>query len=172
MLSRLLVSKGVREYIEAARALRELYPNAQVRLAGQEDRGSGGVPMAEIMAAHREGVIQYLGFVEDVERAISESSVCVLPSWHEGTPHSVLESMAMGRPVITTRVRGCRQTVIHEKTGLLVPRGDITALAAAMATLATDHELRASMGHAGRLLVEQKFDARDVAAMMLRAMVL
>ncbi len=170
MLSRLLVSKGVREYIEAARMLKDWCPTARVQLAGQADPGSGGVPMAEIIEAHEQGVIEYLGLVTNVKQVIAQSNVCVLPSWHEGTPHAVLESMAMGRPVVTTDVRGCRETVIEGETGLLVPLQDSRALATAMAQLGGDHSRRVSMGNAGRLLAESRFDAQDVSSKMLKAM--
>tara|TARA_B110000196_G_scaffold22751_1_gene17741 strand:- start:101 stop:487 length:387 start_codon:yes stop_codon:yes gene_type:complete len=126
--------------------------------------------MAEIIEAHEQGVIEYLGLVTNVKQAIAQSSVCVLPSWHEGTPHAVLESMAMGRPVVATNVRGCRETVVEGETGLLVPLQDSHALATAMAQLGGDHSRRLSMGNAGRLLAERRFDAQDVSSKMLKAM--
>lgn len=170
MLARLLVSKGVREYLIAARRVREMCPTARVQLAGIEDPGSGGVPISEIHAAAEAGDIEYLGFVEDVPAAIAASSVIVLPSWHEGTPHSLLEGMAMGRPVVTTDVRGSRQTVDDGETGLLVPLRDPEALAQAMALLASDAERRAVMGAAGRRLAEDRFDAEEVAAVTMKAL--
>ena len=170
MLARLLVAKGIREYIEAAQLVRAKFPNARIQLAGIEDAGSGGVPLAEVRQAERAGLIEYLGYVSDVPAAILASSVCVLPSWHEGTPHGVLESMAMGRAVVTTDVRGCNQTVIEGQTGLLVPVRDAPALGAAMCQLAGDADLRISMGFASRRLAEERFDADVVASSMMDAM--
>ncbi len=170
MLSRLLEAKGVREYLAAAAKLRQSCPDATVQLAGIEDPASGGVPVAEVRAAEARGEVEYLGFVEDVQAAIAACSVCVLPSWYEGTPHSLLEGMAMGRPIIATDVRGCRETVVDQETGLLVPVRDPDALAGAMERLALDAELRASMGSAGRRLAEGRFSAEVVVREMLSAL--
>jgi glycosyltransferase involved in cell wall biosynthesis len=170
MLARLLEAKGVREYLAAAAKVRVRCPDAVIRLAGIEDPASGGVPVDEVRAAERRGEIEYLGFVEDVQSAIADCSVCVLPSWYEGTPHSLLEGMSMGRAIITTDVRGCRETVVDRETGLLVPVRDPKALAAAMERLALDPELRSSMGRAGRNLAEQRFSADSVVEQMLTSL--
>ena len=170
MLARLLVAKGVREYLEAAAILKEKHPDAIVRLGGMEDPGSGGVPMSEIQQAVDDGIIEYLGHVEDVQAALARCSVYVLPSWHEGTPRSVLEAMSTGRAVITTDARGCRETVDHEENGLIVPLRDPASLAGAMSRLASSSELRSEMGNKGRSLAESRFDARQVAAVMLDAL--
>jgi glycosyltransferase involved in cell wall biosynthesis len=170
MLSRLLVSKGVREYIQAAQMLRAQGSSARILLAGPEDPGTDGVPMREVRAAHDAGLLEYLGFVEDVPALMATCSVCVLPSWHEGTSHTLLEAMAMGRPVITTDVRGCRETVRPGQTGLLAAVRDPASLARAMQSLASDAAARARMGAAGRTYAEQNFDADDVAAKVLRSL--
>ena len=170
MLARLLVAKGVREYLEAASLLKQKHPDAIIRLGGMEDPGSGGVPMSEIQQFVDDGIIEYLGHVEDVPAALAQCSVYVLPSWHEGTPRSVLEAMSTGRAVITTDARGCRETVEHEENGLLVPLKDPASLSEAMIKLASSSELRSKMGNKGRSLAESRFDARQVAAVMLDAL--
>lgn len=170
MLARLLVAKGVREYLEAAAILKEKHPDAIVRLGGMEDPGSGGVPMSEIQQAVDDGLIEYLGHVDDVQEALARCSVYVLPSWHEGTPRSVLEAMSTGRAVITTDARGCRETVEEGENGLLVPLRDPASLAQAMSKLASSPDLRSQMGRKGRSLAESRFDARQVAAVMLDAL--
>ena len=170
MLARLLVAKGVREYLEAARLLRKSCPDAVVRLAGMEDPGSGGVPMGEVDAACRDGDIEYLGHLPDVREALADCSVFTLPSWYEGTPRSVLEAMATGRPIITTDVRGCRETVEDGVNGLLVPARSPSELAKAMIRLAVDSESRAEMGRQSRSLAEKRFDADDVARDILNAL--
>ncbi len=170
MLSRMLVSKGVREYIEAARLLRDRGVHARVLLAGPEDPGSDAVPLDEVRAAHDRGLLEYLGFVEDVPALLASASVCVLPSWHEGTPHAILEAMAMGRPAITTDVRGCRETVRAGETGVLVPVRQPVALADAMQHMAEDSAGRARMGVAARAFAERAFDADDVAATMIESL--
>ena len=170
MLARLLRAKGVREYLEAAAMVKSACPDAVMRLAGMEDPGSGGVPMAEIHQARDRGDIEYLGHLSDVREALAGCSTFVLPSWYEGTPHSSLEAMATGRAVITTDTRGCRETVIPGENGLLVPVRDPQALAEAMIEFARDPERRDAMGRAGRVLAEERFDAGDVARVVMDAL--
>ena len=126
--------------------------------------------MAEVQAAVAAGDVEFLDYVHDVPAALGRCSVYVLPSWHEGTPRSVLEAMSTGRAVITTDARGCRETVEDGRNGMLVPVRDAPALAEAMSRLAGDPALRTAMGAQGRRLAEDRFDADQVAAVMLRAL--
>lgn len=170
MLARLLESKGVREYLAAASLLKRRCPDVVIRLGGMEDPGSGGIPMQEIHAAVTTGDIEYLGHVQDVPAALADCSVYVLPSWHEGTPRSVLEAMSTGRAIITTDARGCRETVEDGVNGLLVPLRDPATLAEAMEYMANDSTRRTTMGQAGRQLAESRFDAREVARVIMEAL--
>ena len=170
MLSRLLVAKGVQEYLDAAAHVKKVYPEAVVRLAGMEDPGSGGVSMDVIRAAVARGDIEYLGHLSDVREALSQCSVFVLPSWYEGTPRSVLEAMSSGRPIVTTDVRGCRETVEDGVNGLLVPPRASKHLADAMLELAQDAEKRSVMGAASRMRAVERFDANQVARIILDAL--
>ncbi|MDG2095586.1 MAG: glycosyltransferase, partial [Phycisphaerales bacterium] len=148
--------------------LKDHCPEASIRIGGMEDPGSGGIPMDEIHRAHDKGIIEYLGYVADVKQALADCSVYVLPSWYgEGVPHSILEAMATGRPIITTDHRGCRETVAQGRNGLLVPVRDSQALSQAMSAMAEDSGKRADMGKASRALAESRFDAREVATCML-----
>ena len=171
MLARLLTSKGVREYLEAAAIVKSRHPEVTIKLGGMEDPGSGGVPMDEIQRAHEMGIIEYLGYVDDVKQALADCSVYVLPSWYgEGVPHSILEAMATGRPIITTDHRGCRETVEAGRNGTLVPVRDAESLFQAMMTMAEDRNARHEMGIASRALAESRFDAREVASCMLNSL--
>lgn len=171
MLSRLLAAKGVREYLRAAAIVKSACPDAVMRLGGMEDPGSGGVPMHEIQDAVDSGSVDYLGHIEDVHAAFAACSVGVLPSWYgEGVPHSLLEAMATGRPIITTDSRGCRETVTPSSNGTLVPPGNAEALADAMIDLARDPSRRAAMGIESRQLAEDRFDARVVARQIMDAL--
>ena len=170
MLARLLESKGVREYLEAASLLKRRCPDAIIRLGGMQDPGSGGIPMDEIQPMVDSGTIEYLGHVQDVQKALGECSVYVLPSWHEGTPRSVLEAMSTGRAIITTNARGCRETVDDGVNGLLVPLKDPATLAEAMEFLTKDAVRRAAMGQASRQMAESRFDAREVAQVIMKAL--
>jgi glycosyltransferase involved in cell wall biosynthesis len=97
------------------------------------------------------------------------TDVYVLASHREGFPRSAMEAAAMGLPVIATDIRGCRQVVDHGKTGLLVPLGDVEALAAAVTDLAGAPERRQAMGNAGREKALRQFDQRTVIERTLAA---
>lgn len=147
MIARLLGNKGVREYAAAAARLIADGSTARFALAGFFDEGPDGIPASEMAGWQRAGV-EYLGPLSDVRAALADSSVYVLPSYREGMPRTVLEAMASGRPVVTTDVPGCRQSIVEGESGLLVPPRDSGALASAMARLAQDSELRQAMGEA------------------------
>ncbi len=175
MLARLLRSKGVYEYLEAARLIKLERPEVTIRLAGMFETGNDAVDRGDVDLAVSRGEIEYLGHLEGIDavrHAISQSSVYVLPSWHEGTPHSSLEAMAMGRPILTTDARGCRETVEPGRNGLLVPERNPRALADAMLELCSDHDCRERMGAESRRIAERRFDARTVAADICNALAL
>ena len=121
LIARLLGDKGVREYVEAARIVRAEVPGVRLQIVGWIDSNPDAITRRELDGWIAEGCIEYLGRLSDVRPAIAASSVYVLPSYREGTPRTVLEAMAMGRPIITTDAPGCRQTVIEGDNGFLVP---------------------------------------------------
>jgi glycosyltransferase involved in cell wall biosynthesis len=159
--ARLLRSKGLEEYAEAATEVRKLYPQARFLLAGMLDTGPDAIRREEL-DRWIAGGIEYLGLLEDVRPAIARASVFVLPSWREGTPRAVLEAMAMGRPIITTDAPGCRETTRPGENGFLVPVRDSEKLAAAMSSLAADSGQRATMGKASRAIAEEKYSVASV----------
>ncbi len=161
LIARLLWSKGIAEYVEAGRLVRDAVPEARVRLAGFLDPGPDGAGAADLARWEAEGV-EFLGELTDVRPALAEASVYVLPSWREGTPRTVLEAMAMGRPVVTTDAPGCRATVTDGDNGLLVPPRDAAALARAMVALARDPAARARMGRRGLAIAEERYDVHRV----------
>jgi glycosyltransferase involved in cell wall biosynthesis len=166
MIARLLGAKGVREYAAAALRIRSRRSGARFLLAGYRDGGPDCIRAAELDGWVSEG-LEYLGPLGDVRPAIRESSVYVLPSYREGTPRSVLEAMAMGRPIITADVPGCRETVVHGKNGLLVPPRDPESLAAAMESLIEQPGLRAEMGARSLELCRSKYDVDAVNTALL-----
>lgn len=167
MIGRLVADKGVVEYIQAARALRATRPDARCVLVGARDCNPAAMPAGLLERAVADGVIDWRGEMQDVRPAIAESSVYVLPSYREGTPRSVLEAMAMGRPVITTDAPGCRETVSDGVNGLLVPVRDTQALVRVMVWLGDSAELRARMGQAGLACARARYDAGVVARSVL-----
>lgn len=161
MVSRYLKTKGLCEYAAASLELKAKHPGWRFHLAGYPDFGPDGFPESQV-AEWNEGGLEILGHFVDVRRAIAESSIYVLPSYREGTPRSVLEAMAMGRPVITTDAPGCRETVRHGENGLLVPVADAAALRDAMEALGRDADMRRRMGQEGRRIAENRYEVGRV----------
>tara|TARA_B100000575_G_C23132022_1_gene656840 strand:- start:28 stop:1158 length:1131 start_codon:yes stop_codon:yes gene_type:complete len=163
MLARLLVDKGVREYVEAAKIVKAKFPKVVFQLAGRLDSNPSSINPNELNLWIKEGYIDYLGEISSVQKKIANSRFYVLPSYREGTPRSVLEALATGRPIITTDVPGCRQTVIHGKNGLLVPPKNSKSLANAMIQLleATEDKIQ-NMGLESFNLSKDKYDVVKV----------
>jgi glycosyltransferase involved in cell wall biosynthesis len=170
LIARLLGDKGVREYVNAAARVRTLYPHATFALVGPLDDNPTSISQAELQEWVDKGAIEYLGEMRDVRPAIAAASVYVLPSYREGTPRTVLEAMAMGRPVITTDAPGCRETVVDRDNGFLVAPQSVDQLEAAMLEFVHDPALVARMGQRSLELAREKYDVRKVNAVMLREM--
>jgi glycosyltransferase involved in cell wall biosynthesis len=170
LIARLLRDKGIREYADAARLVKARYPGVRFQLAGWTDANPEAIDKAELERWVAEGVIEYLGPLEDVRPALAAARIYVLPSYREGTPRTVLEAMATGRPVITTDAPGCRETVQHEVNGLLVPVGDVPKLAAAMTRMIENPELAEAYAAAGLRMARERYDARVVSEAMAAAM--
>lgn len=170
MIARLLINKGVREYAAAAETIRRQHPGVRCVLVGPYEHGGGGVEPAEIERWQSQGVLEYVGATDDVRPWLAEASVYVLPSYREGTPRTVLEAMAMGRPTITTDTVGCRETVDDGVNGYLVPVRDAAALAAAMERFVADPSRIATMGRRSRDIAKSKYDVRGVNQTILSAL--
>jgi glycosyltransferase involved in cell wall biosynthesis len=171
LVARLIREKGIIEYIDAARTLKRRYPQAAFRILGSFDDHPSCVKKSQIEAWQREGTIEYLGVVKDVRPSIACASVFVLPSYYgEGTPRSTLEAMAMGRPIITTNTPGCRETVVEEENGFLVPAKDVTALVEAMEKFILRPGLLAPMGKQSRRIATEKYDVQKVNTIIMKTM--
>ena len=170
LVARLLRDKGVREFVEAARIVRRHHPDARFVLVGPTDSNPAGIPAEEVHGWAAEGVVEVMGEQADVRPFLRDCTVYVLPSYREGTPRSVLEAMATGRPVITTDAPGCRETVEHEVNGFLVPPRDADALAAAMLRYLDAPASIEAHAEASLARVRDRFDVRKVNAAMLAAM--
>ena len=153
--------KGHRIFLRALRELLKERPNVLCLMAGanmgMEDAYARRV-MDDIRRLGLRRAVCCLGFRDDAIRLITLCDIVVLPSEKEGIPRVLMEAMALGKPVVATDVRGTRELVENEKTGLLVPYGDVSALAAAMGRLLTDREFASRVGEAARLRVEREFD--------------
>jgi glycosyltransferase involved in cell wall biosynthesis len=171
MIARLLHSKGLSEYVEAARRLRGDHPEARFALLGPLDPSPAGVDAAEVEAWRREGAINYLGEARDVRPYLAASSVFVLPSWYrEGLPRTILEAMATGRAVITTDMPGCREPIEEGINGYIVPPRDTDALAEAMRRFLDRPELAAEMGLRARETATDHFSVERVNDILLSTM--
>lgn len=169
MVARLIGDKGVREFAEAARLLKQRHPQASFRLAGWFDESPDAISREEL-ARMEAGGVDYLGKLDDIRPALAAASVFVLPSrYREGTPRSTLEAMAMGRAVVTTDTPGCRETVVDGSNGFLVPPRDAKALVAAMERFIVEPTLAAEMGARSRSLAEERFDVAIVNRMIIEA---
>ena len=171
MIARVLYEKGVEEYVEAARLVREAVPGTRVQLLGGIDESGGvGVKRAVFEEWLQQGHLEYLGTSDNVAEHINRADCVVLPSYREGTPKTLLEAAAMGKPVVTTDVPGCRETVVDGRSGLLCEVRNAQDLAAKMLqVLRLPAPELEQMGQAGRRLAEEKFDEQIVLDKYLRA---
>lgn len=167
LMARLLVAKGIACYAEAAHRLKQQYPLARFCLLGAAMQGRGALNMADVQRWQRCGDIEYWGACRDVRPFVRQASVLVLPSWREGTPASILEGMAMGRPAVVSDVPGCRDAVREGINGFLVPPHDNVALALAMEKFIREPSLIERMGQAARRIACEEFEAERVAAGMV-----
>lgn len=163
-IARLLAEKGIHDYITAAKIVKSSYPEAKFIVLGAVDKEAlGALKDAELNQFIGEDIIEHPGHVDNVSEWIAKSSVFVLPSYYrEGVPRSTQEAMAIGRPVITTDVPGCRETVVDGVNGFLVEKWNPEALADKMIYFIENPEQIAVMGHESYKLAQEKFDADKV----------
>lgn len=165
MASRLLVDKGVREFLQSARRLRG---QARFVLVGDVDPANpAALARAEVDAAVAAGDLEWWGHRSDMPQVLALASVVVLPSYREGLPKVLLEAGAVGRPVVTTDVPGCRDAVLPEKTGVLVSARDSSSLAEGISRLLNDPSLMRRMGAAGRKHVVAHHSIEQIVAQTL-----
>jgi glycosyltransferase involved in cell wall biosynthesis len=163
-VGRMLLPKGVRDIIAAARLLKQQGEAVRIVLVGAPDATNPASYREEdLLRWQAEGVIEWWGVSNDVAEVWRQAHIALLPSYREGLPKSLLEAAACGRPMIATDVPGCRDIVHPGETGLLVPLQDGAALAAAILTLAKNGATRQRMGRTARAMVERYF-ANEVVA--------
>lgn len=169
MATRLLKDKGVFEYAEAARLLRQRCVDLEMRLIGSPDPGNPtSVTQHELDNWAQERCVVLMGFRTDIATQYAAANVICLPSYREGLPKSLIEAAACGRAVVTTDVPGCRDAITPDVTGLLVPVKNAVALADAIQKLIDEPELRKRMGKAGRSLAEREFAIEKIVEQHLK----
>lgn len=163
LAARLLWDKGIKEYVEAARILKAQGRTIHFLLAGSPDPGNPNTVSEPIVKDWvREGLIEWLGHVNDMPALFATIHTFVLPSYREGVPTSLIEAAACGITLITTDAPGCREVVTHEVDGLLVPMKDAEALAAAIARIDDDSALAAKLSKAAKTKALSTFDEKIV----------
>jgi glycosyltransferase involved in cell wall biosynthesis len=168
MVARLLREKGVYDYVEAARLIKSMHPDVRFFLLGSVDANPESLSQAEIDAWQTEGLIVCPGHVSDVRDWIEHVSVFVLPSYYrEGLPRSIMEAMAMGRPIITSDTVGCRETVEEGINGFKVPARSPNLLADAMMAFIQQPELISEMGAKSRQFAQNKYDVIKINMQIL-----
>lgn len=174
LVARLLKDKGIVEYIEAARRVRRLHPNAEFQLLGHFDPNPvSGISSADIQKWVDEGILNFLGETRDVRPYLARCNVFVLPTYYrEGIPRSILEAMSVGRAIITTNLAGCSDTVQPGINGCLVEPRSVDDLARAMSELAGNLPLADDMGRKSRELAQAKFDVHLVNEILIERMAL
>jgi glycosyltransferase involved in cell wall biosynthesis len=169
LAARLLGDKGVREFVQAARLLKQQGVSAEFCLVGSLDPANpASLTDDELKQWVNEGVVELWGQRSDMPAVLSSAHLVVLPSYREGLPKVLLEAAACGRVVVTTDVPGCRDAIDPGVSGVLVPVRNAAALADALKGLINDPARCQAMGDAGRALAESAFDVRQVVASHLR----
>ncbi|WP_430489232.1 glycosyltransferase family 4 protein [Rossellomorea marisflavi] len=171
MVTRLLKSKGVNEYLQAARIVKSQYPKVSIRLVGPLDPNPDGIKEEELRKYIDEGLVEYLGVRKDIHTLLGASSVFVLPSYYrEGVPHSILEAMATGRAILTTDSPGCRETVKEGVNGYLLEAKNPNVLAEKMLWMIENPERVKTMGLESLRYAEEKFEVNKVNSSILSTM--
>ena len=149
--ARMIWDKGVREFVEAATAIKEEGIPARFALVGNNDPGNPTcIPFDQLTKWQKEGNVEWWGWQDDVPTVISMSHIVCLPSYREGLPKILIEAASCGRPIVTTDVPGCREVVTDGENGYLVPAKNAEALKDALVKLIRDEEKRIEMGKASR----------------------
>jgi len=156
--SRLLASKGILEFVEAAQQLKQKGSSARFAIAGTPDPGNpASIAPEQIEAWEQSGLVEIWGWQEDMPTVLAKADIFCLPSYREGVPSALLEACASGLPIVATNAPGCRDVVTNGVNGLLVPIADSSALADSLETLISNPVLRHEMGAAGREIAVQRF---------------
>ncbi len=167
--SRMLWSKGIAEFVDAARMLRDAGSSARFALVGDTDPDNpAAVPTARLADWHGSGVVEWWGYQRDMPAVFRQAHVVCLPSFYgEGVPKSLIEAAASGKPIVSTNAPGCREIVRDGENGLLVPIRDSRALADALETLIDSEDLRRRMGARSRDIAVTGFAVERIIAQTL-----
>jgi glycosyltransferase involved in cell wall biosynthesis len=159
----MLWDKGVGEFVESATVLTQQGIDADFLLVGSVDSGNPeSISAKQLKEWNKSGVVNWIGKRANIAQLLTESHIAVLPSYREGLPKSLIEAAAVGRPIVTTNVPGCREVVKEGENGFLVPARDAKKLAVVIKKLINNPKLLTTMGKKSRLMAEQEFSIQKV----------
>lgn len=162
-IGRLLKEKGIHEFVQAAKLVKEKYPETEFTVLGAIDHANlGALSEDELNQLIQSNIINYPGHVSNVSEWVAKNHVFILPSYREGVPRSTQEAMAIGRAIITTDVPGCRETVVDRVNGFLVPKWNPEAMAEKIIYFIEHPKQISVMGEASYQIAKEKFDASFV----------
>ncbi|MDG5471362.1 glycosyltransferase family 4 protein [Jeotgalibacillus sp. ET6] len=169
-IGRLIKDKGIMEYLEACNKIKLKYPRVRCLLVGPYDSNPSAITKEELKPYIDDKTIEYFGEQDDVRPFITQCSTFILPSYHEGTPKTVLEAMAMGRSIITTEAPGCRETVVDGVNGYLVKVKSVNELEDRMEKLINNKQRSYSMGQESAKIAIEKYDVKKVNQTIIQTM--
>ncbi|QVK17159.1 glycosyltransferase family 4 protein [Mycoplasmatota bacterium] len=169
-IGRLIKDKGIMEYLEACKEIKKKHKKVRCLLIGPYDSNPSAIKPEELKPYIDNNIIEYYGEQKDVRPFISQCSTYILPSYHEGTPKTVLEAMAMGRAIITTNAPGCRETVIDGENGYLIDIRDFKSLANKMEYFISNPEINKVMGKKSLEIAQNKYDVKIVNKLIMETM--
>jgi len=169
-MGRLLKDKGIHNFLEAAEIVKRKNSHVRFQILGAIDGNPAAIKKEDLDKWVDKGIVEYLGFADEVYPYLEKCSVFVLPSYREGVPRSTLEAMSVGRPIITTDAPGCRETVVEGYNGFLVPVNDSARLAEAMERFVKEPQLMDEFGKNSRKIVEERFHVKKVNRVILESM--
>jgi glycosyltransferase involved in cell wall biosynthesis len=164
-IGRLLKDKGINEFLQASAILMKTRSDIEFRVIGEFDEGNPSMVEKKLLLDYIDkGFVLYLGFVNDIKPQIAQSDCIVLPSYREGMPRVILEALAMAKPVVTTNVAGCRQTVEHGINGYLVKDKDVQSLVHGLQQISALNEKQLFiMGQKGREMAIKQFNSKKIS---------
>ena len=163
LVARMLKDKGIFEFVNAARILNKRNFQCRFLLVGDIDqKNPSSLKTSTLKSWHEKGIIEWLGWIDNIKEILYDTDILCLPSYREGLPKSLLEGAAIGLPLVTTNTVGCRDIVVDGVNGYLVPVKDSINLALAIEKLIRDKELRAKMGNESLKLAISKFSSKII----------
>lgn len=170
IVTRLIREKGVHLFLEAAKTLKEKYPNTEFNVIGSVQDSPSAIKTEELQSLHKKGIVVFHGTQSNILEHLTQNDVFVLPSFYrEGVPRSILEALSVGLPIITTDTPGCRETVIEGENGFLIPTQELDPLINAMEYFIKNPEQLKEMGLKSRDYAKNRFDVNLINNDLLNA---